>query len=153
MSSRIFLLDRRRFTDGTLRVPLCRPNPQRTLRAFLYFTPPVRPLEECLSTLMAARGLRRVDFLGTGPGLWCVHPRYRSPRFYTELASIIGRLENGDVPAAQRGDYELNESMIDWSDVSKQRRSILPRLKRALVYTVDGVSERVHAMRLQRRTR
>ena len=58
--------------------------------------------------------------------MWSLHPPYRSEEFYRELPGLIERIENGDIPEAQRGDYELNDSMFDWSRA--RRRSMVRRL-------------------------
>ena len=70
---------------------------------------------------MAAAGLFRVDFLGAAPGMWSLHPPYRSEEFYREPPRLIERIESGEVPEAQRGDYELNDSMFDWSRARRRR--------------------------------
>ena len=67
-----------------------------------------------------------MDLLGAAPGMWSLHPPYRSEQFYGELPRLIERIETGNVPDAQRGDYELNDSMFDWS--SARRRAMLRRL-------------------------
>ncbi len=55
-----------------------------------------------------------------------LHPPYRSEEFYRALPGLIERIENDDIPEAQRGDYELNDSMFDWSRA--RRRSKVRRL-------------------------
>jgi hypothetical protein len=64
---------------------------------------------------MAEHSLFRVDFLGEPPGMWSIHPPYRSPEFYQALPGLIERIEAGDIPDAQRGDHDVNDSMVDWS--------------------------------------
>jgi hypothetical protein len=56
--------------------------------------------------------------------MWVVHPAFRSEHFYAELPDLIRRIEAGDVPDEQRGDFELNDSMVDWSSA----RDALPRV-------------------------
>jgi len=46
-----------------------------------------------LSAAMSARGLSRIDFLGSGKGMWAVHPPPRSAAFYEALPELIGRIE------------------------------------------------------------
>src|SRR5690348_9208400 len=70
LSSRIFLLDKRRFTEEGLKVKLLRAGLQRAVRAFLYNLPPYSYPETSLSALMREEGLHRIDFLGSGQGLW-----------------------------------------------------------------------------------
>jgi len=74
------------------------------------------PHEDLLTDAMHRAGMVRIDLLGAEPGLWALHPPFRSGRFYAELPDLVARIERGDVPDAQRGDHELNDSMIDWTD-------------------------------------
>jgi len=142
LSTRVCLLDKRRFLDGELRIPLLRPGLSKRMQALVNYTPPYLALEDSLSAMMASRGLCRVDFLGQGPGLWTLHPVYRSPSFYRELPRLIERIEAGDVPEGQRGDYNINDSMFDWSEV----RSTLTwqrKVKRRMEYAVAGLQGRM----------
>jgi hypothetical protein len=65
-----------------------------------------------LSRVMSARGMLRVDFLGRPPGMWSLHPPVHSEAFYRLLPDLIRRIETGDIPNGQRGDYDLNDSMV-----------------------------------------
>jgi hypothetical protein len=116
LSTRLFLLDRARLRDRLL--PLRLSGPMRfvsRVKARLHGNPPYRAAELTISDAMNAAGLCRVDFLGADPGMWSLHPPYRSQKFYRELPHLIERIETGDVPAAQHGDYDINDSMFDWS--------------------------------------
>ncbi len=64
---------------------------------------------------MQRHHLHRVEFLGEPPGMWSLHPPYRSPNFYESLPDLIQRIESGNIPEAQRGDHDVNDSLIDWS--------------------------------------
>ena len=81
-------------------------------RALTQRRPWRQPAEATLSRAMAAAGLMRVDFLGAGAGMWSVHPTQRSPGFYTALPELIRRIEAGDVPEDQRGDFDLTPAML-----------------------------------------
>jgi len=142
ISTRVFILDRRRFLNGDDKIPLMPPKGLMLLSSFINNTPPYLALEDCMTALMRAKGLRRVDFLGSGQGMWSVHPAFRSDRFYRELPHLIQRIEVNDIPDAQRGDYNLNDSMIDWSDV-RRRTTAWTRVQRRLRFAVSGISERV----------
>jgi hypothetical protein len=127
LSSRLFLIDRRRMRERLLPLPLL--GPVRALsrvKAALHGNPPYRAAELVISEGMSRAGLCRVDLLGAAPGMWSLHPPYRSERFYRELPRLLERIEGGDVPDAQRGDYELNDSMFNWSGA--RRRAMLRRL-------------------------
>jgi hypothetical protein len=64
---------------------------------------------------MQQHGLSRLEFLGQAPGMWSLHPPYRSSNFYDNLPNLIQRIESGDIPEAQRGVHDVNDSLIDWS--------------------------------------
>jgi hypothetical protein len=68
-----------------------------------------------LSRAMRGRGLVRVDFLGTAPGMWSLHPSYRSRLFHDSLPRLIAQIEGGDIPETQRGCHDINDGLIDWS--------------------------------------
>ena len=127
LSTRLFLIDRQRLRERLL--PLELQGPIRLVsrvKARVHGNPPYRAAELVISDAMANAGLSRVDFLGADPGMWSLHPPFRSPALYRELPRLIERIEAGDVPDAQRGDYDLNDSMIDMS--AARRRARLRRL-------------------------
>jgi hypothetical protein len=122
LSSRLFFIDRQKLRGRLF--PLRLLGPIRTVsrvKARLHGNPPYRAPELSISAAMAKAGLYRVDFLGSNPGMWSLHPPYRSDEFYRELPRLIERIESGDVPEAQRGDYDLNDSMFDWSRARRRR--------------------------------
>ncbi len=122
LSSRLFFIDRKRLRERLL--PLRLLGPIRLLssaKARLHGNPPFRAPELSISAAMADAGLYRVDLLGADPGMWSLHPPYRSDEFYRELPRLIERIENGDIPEAQRGDYDLNDSMFDWTRARRRR--------------------------------
>jgi hypothetical protein len=127
LSSRLFLVDRMRMRERLCPLELRGPiRPSSHVKARLHGNPPYGAAEATISEAMAAAGLYRVDLLGAPPGMWSLHPPYRSDAFYRELPRLIERVEAGNVPAAQRGDYELNDSMFDWSHA--RRRAWVRRL-------------------------
>jgi hypothetical protein len=123
LSTRLFVIDRRDLRER-LR-PLELPPPIRAasrLAAMVRGNPPYGAAELMLSKAMQRAGLLRVDFLGSPPGMWSLHPPFRSPDFYRALPRLIESIEAGDVPEAQRGDYDLNDSMFDWSHARRRAR-------------------------------
>jgi hypothetical protein len=122
MSWGVFLIDRQRLQERIGPFSLRRPSPRHLLMAAIDRNPPWDRLEVALSHAMVSHGLRRVDILGRAPGMWILHPPYRSETFYRELPQLIRRVEAGDVPAAQLGDYEVNDSLLDWSSAREQAR-------------------------------
>jgi hypothetical protein len=75
--------------------------------------------EDILSFSVRRAGFLRIDFLGQEPGMWSIHPPYRNAVFYERLPLLIRNIEQGELPDAQLGDYDINDSMVDWSSVRK----------------------------------
>lgn len=127
VSSRLLLIDLERLRERVLPLHLLGPARQLSrAKARLHGNPPYRAAELTISEAMSRAGLYRVDLLGAAPGMWSLHPPFRSEQFYAALPGLIEQIERGDVPDAQRGDYELNDSMFDWSRA--RRRAMLRRL-------------------------
>ncbi|HEY3960417.1 MAG TPA: hypothetical protein VGL68_07895 [Solirubrobacteraceae bacterium] len=123
LSTRLFLIDRERLRGRLLPLHLLGPvRPVSRAKARLHGNPPYRAAELTISDAMRAAELSRVDFLGADPGVWSLHPPFRSPQFYRELPRLIQRIETSDIPNAQRGDYEINDSMFDWSSARRKAR-------------------------------
>jgi hypothetical protein len=123
ISTRLFLIDRDRMRKRLLPLRLSGPvRPVSRLKAWAHGNPPYRAAELMMNDAMRAAALYRVDFLGAAPGMWSLHPPFRSEGFYSELPRLIEQIETGAVPEAQRGDYELNSSMFDWSSAARRAR-------------------------------
>jgi hypothetical protein len=129
MSTRVFLMDRARLRERVAPIPLAPPLLIRSrLKAMLKGNPLVAMPEQFLTTAMRQHNLTRVDQLGSEPGMWSLHPAYRSPAFYEALPEIIRRVETGDVPQAQRGHYDIVDALFDFSEQrAKNARSLLAR--------------------------
>lgn len=133
VSTRIFVLDQRRFDARVGALDIVRPRTTQRLRARIYRQPPhSMPAEIVLTAAMVRHSLWRVDFLGTGPGMYSLHPPYRSESFRRELPHLIARVVAGDIPAGQRGDYDINSSMFDWTEAIRQK-SMSRRFARAVL--------------------
>jgi hypothetical protein len=117
MSTRLFLTDRQRFHE---RIGALRPRRPRALRntikALVEGNPPEDLPEQLFADAMRAKGLVRREFLGRAPGMWSLHPPYRCPDFFNRLPELVRRVESADIPEAQRGDHDMNASMVDWSE-------------------------------------
>jgi hypothetical protein len=133
-SSRLFLLDKQRFASKIKQLPLNPPSISNIVKAWFEGNPAYELPEILFSQAMSKHGLFRVDFLGHEPGMWSIHPPYRSDLFYQKLPEIIQRIETGNIPEAQRGDYDLNDCLIDWTDARMAlqkkywRRRLIKRL-------------------------
>ena len=127
ISTRVFLLDRLKFQKKVGALQPKRPIFRQYLRALMHGHPHNEFAEITFSRAMMASGSKRVDLLGSGPGLWSIHPPYRSEGFYSSLPELIRRIEKGDVPEGQLGDYDINSSFFDWGDSAQKtsRSSIL----------------------------
>jgi hypothetical protein len=117
MSTRIFFTDRIRFRTaiGAL-VPRRPPGLRQLIKALVEHNPPADLPEHIFTQEMHARGLVRYDFLGTAPGMWSLHPPYRCADFFEKLPSLVARVEDGDMPEPQKGDHDINSSLVDWGD-------------------------------------
>ncbi|WP_415914792.1 glycosyltransferase family 2 protein [Rhodopseudomonas palustris] len=136
VSTRIFVLDQGRFDAAVGALDLVRPNFKRRLRARLFHQSPLSmPAEEVITAAMMRKRLARIDFLGSGAGMYSLHPPFRSEKFYRELPNLIGRIVAGAIPDAQRGDYDINSSLFDWSEALRQKTKArrLVRAARALL--------------------
>lgn len=138
LSARLFLVDRRRLC--ALRVE--RPAPRQAWGARVDGNPPFLPGEDIISQAMARTGLERLDFLGDDPGMWAVHPPYRSPRFYDRLPAMIDEIERGEVAEGQRGHHEIEDCTVDWSDVRPTPRRRVETHTRLLAKRVMGLGRR-----------
>jgi hypothetical protein len=132
LSTRLFALDRRRIRNLWVE----RPTARESIGARVDGNPPFLPAEGVISRAMARSGLGRIDFLGEGPGMWGLHPPYRSRTFYEGLPALVARIENGDVPEAQRGCHEVEDCLVDWSDVRPSGRNRFEKHSRLLLQRV-----------------
>lgn len=121
MSTRLFLLDRGRFRSaiGAL-APTPPPSLRSRIKALVEGNPSADLPEHLFTQRMRKRRLVRRDFLGVAPGMWSLHPPYRCTDFYEKIPELIARIEAGDVPDAQRGDHDINGSLVDWSEATNR---------------------------------
>jgi hypothetical protein len=116
VSTRAFMIDLNRFKSTLGALPNLRPSLSQRLKSRLLGNiPDAREAEVVLSETLRIFNLYRIDLLGSAPGMWSLHPPYRSEEFYRRLPELIAAVETGNVPEGQRGHYDLNDSMIDWS--------------------------------------
>jgi hypothetical protein len=145
VSTRVFMLDRARLRAQPHQLSFLAPSRRKVLLAHIDGYPPYDCAEAMLSLALVANDLIRIDFLGHDPGLWSVHPPYRSELFYERLPSLIKAIEAGDVTDAQRGNYDVDDSMIDWSSARK------PRSQRLLAHAQLAINN--HLLPLRNRPR
>jgi hypothetical protein len=123
MSSRVHFLNIQLLRERLAPIPLAKAPLHGRLWTRRQHNPPYEKLEVTMEKEFARRGLERIDFLGANGGLWGLHPPFRSPAFYDRLESLVAAVEADDVPDAQRGDYDVNDSMLDWTDARKAIRN------------------------------
>lgn len=116
LSTRAFMIDLNRFKSVLGAFPRIAPSFAQRMKARLLGNPPLaREAEVVLSQTLQSSKLYRVDLVGESPGLWSLHPPYRSEEFYRRLPELIRAVETAEVPEGQRGHYDVNDSMIDWT--------------------------------------
>ncbi len=122
MSTRAFLFDRRRWRDrlGALHPRLA--SPRGILLALLEGNAPRQLPEKIITREMQARGLKRVDFLGEGAGMWSLHPPFRGADFFAKLPGLVERVEAGDMPASQLGFHDVCDELVDWTEGRQKLR-------------------------------
>jgi hypothetical protein len=132
LSSRLFLMD----LDRLPVLPVLKKSGLRrreVWHARIEGNPAFTTPEAIISHSMASRGLIRLDFLGAEPGVWAVHPAWRSATFYQRLPDLIEEIEQGQIPEAQRGCHDVEDCMVDWTDVrASQRGTVVRHSRRAL---------------------
>lgn len=112
---------------------------------------PVLPAETVLSEAMRDQNRARLDFLGTGDGMWFLHPGQRGEAFAANLPNLIAAIESGEIPASQRGSYELADEWLSAVGPMRFERP-KPRLRDAAKWLaratgVLGLRERVRRIR------
>jgi hypothetical protein len=106
-SSRRFLVNKRRF-DALLPTPLLYTSRRDRLLMALGFGNAVQMWEECVNAVLRRSSYYRVHL--ANPSAWSIHCKDHSPRWLTALPSIIARVEAGEFPEAQAGQYDLQLS-------------------------------------------
>jgi hypothetical protein len=106
-------------------------------------TTPYLPAETVLSRAMREGRWIRLDYLGTGPGMWFLHPGQRGPAFSENLPNLVAAIESDCVPSSQRGSCELRD---DWLDAVGPARFVSPHepmtARRALGVAADMTGAR-----------
>lgn len=118
MSTRIFMLDKSKFKQHKL--ILEKPGIRNQVKSMIEGNPNADLPEHLLSSFMLKNNYKRVDFLGTGKGLWSLHPPYRTASFYDGLPKLIARVKSGDMPAAQYGFYDMTDELCDWAEARQK---------------------------------
>jgi hypothetical protein len=113
---RVFLLDRRMFAERLAPLRNEWPPWPSALRALLRRRRPYALLEQVIGTAMRRHGQWRLDFLGSAPGMWTLHPRYRTARYRSVLPELLRMVEAGNVPDEQRGYYDITDETFRYAE-------------------------------------
>jgi hypothetical protein len=111
-TTRLYLLSREQLIRKLGGLERVLAPPRAALGALLAGRIPYDGVERAISKAMRRRKVYRLDFLGRSPGMWAVHPLYRTPEYVEIVPEVIRMAESGVVPAAQRGEYDLTSSML-----------------------------------------
>lgn len=103
-TARRYLLDRRRF-DDCLPLPLSYISWKRRLASYLTRHSALERWEGMLTNKLLASKYIRADI--ASPKAWTLHALEHGTKFLELLPDIITRIEQGDYPAGQTGDYDL----------------------------------------------
>lgn len=115
MSTRLFLVDKKRLLLKPI-LHIYTLKFREIIRAIYKKNPPFKLPEEILSAYMIKNNFIRVDFKGSEPGMWSLHPPYRTEQFYKDLPLIIKKIETNQVPDTQKGCYDIVDELVDWCE-------------------------------------
>lgn len=118
MSTRIFFIDKTKFENNKLEIS--KPSVRNQIKALVQGNSNADLPEHLISAFITKHHLKRVDFLGSNPGLWSLHPPFRTDEFYLDLPHIITRVIENDFPEKQQGFYDIVDEVCDWS-VARER--------------------------------
>ena len=104
VTGRKFLFEKRRIAKL---LPLKKywVSPKRRIRGWLTRQSPLLQLEIILAETFRERGVFRADL--ASPNAWTLHTPDHGSAFIAALPEVIRRVETGDYPSIQAGDYDL----------------------------------------------
>ncbi len=114
-STRLFLINKAHFINEMLPLPLEKANLKSRIKGTVEGNGVYELPENVITSQLRNKSKYRLDFYGH-PGFYSLHPPYRNEQFYKELPMLIEKVKNDLVPHEQRGHYDVNNSMIDWSN-------------------------------------
>jgi hypothetical protein len=121
MSTRLFMVDKSKFESKKLSIK--KPALRSQIKAIIQGNPNAQLPELLIADYMYLNNLKRVDFLGTHPGLWSLHPPYRTKTFYEGLPQLIKSIEENSLPATQYGFYDIVDEVCDWTDARERLKT------------------------------
>jgi hypothetical protein len=121
-STRVFFINKNDFFSK-LKLKFTMPKLKYVIKSFIDGNYPCDRLENIIWNAINRASLCRIDFLGGSPGLWSVHPPFRTKFFYKMLPDIIHRVETGNIPDKQCGKYDIDDSFFDWTEARRVIKS------------------------------
>ncbi|MBD1394719.1 hypothetical protein [Mucilaginibacter glaciei] len=118
MSTRIFLIDKSKFNNNKLLIT--KPSLRNQVKAIIDGQSNADLPEHLISTFIKKHNLKRIDFLGSGEGMWSLHPPHRTKSFYGQLPAIINHVETNNLPENQRGFYDIIDEVCDWTEAREK---------------------------------
>lgn len=113
MSTRLFMVDKSKFEIHKLL--FTKPRIRDQIKAFFEGNANASLPEHLISAYMTKNNLKRIDFLGSDPGFWSLHPPYRTKTFYEQLPTLISCIELNKLPQKQHGFYDVIDEVCDWT--------------------------------------
>lgn len=104
LTTRRFLLHRKRF-EALLPLRPHSPSKREWLKGVLGKGSGMQTLEMMIEERLGQTNLIRADLLDGGA--WTLHPPEHTPEFFEKLPEILERVERGEFPRGQEGDYDL----------------------------------------------
>mgnify|MGYP003575082018 CR=1 FL=1 len=123
VSTRIFLVNKARLSEHTF-TKIKTKKIGEIVRAIYKGNPPYILPEQFMSDSMLKHKKIRVDFKGKEPGLWTLHPPYRTEWFYENIPLIIKKIEANNVPENQKGFYDIVDELVDWTEAKAKFKKV-----------------------------
>ncbi|WP_207532704.1 hypothetical protein [Desertivirga arenae] len=114
MSTRVYLLNKEIFNKAKL--TLQKPSLRNQIKALVEGNSNADLPEHLIWNFMDKHRLRRIDFLGIEPGLFTLHPPYRTRDFYKQIPDLLDKIQNSEFPTSQYGFYDIVDELVDWTE-------------------------------------
>lgn len=120
-STRIFTIDK--FFFHNKKLTLSKTSFRNIIKALVRKQAPYELPEKLIAYYIKEHKLKRIDFLGQQPGLWSLHPPYKTDSFLKSIPKIIKSIKEKDLPEAQLGFYDIVDELHNWDDARKQLKA------------------------------
>jgi hypothetical protein len=121
MSTRIFMIKRNAFEKQKLQLSV--PAARKFVTALIRGNPAYNLPEHIISAYMSKHSLERIDFLGSGDGIWSLHPPYRTASFYNDLPQLIKGVVTNTLDSSQDGFYDIVDEVCDWTEAREKLKN------------------------------